>query len=64
MPDKQLTTVSFTASFGKLVTCKDGGIKLTLDVPETDMMNATELMQYSQKILTVNVAIMEPETIG
>jgi len=54
----------FQATFGKLNTCKEGGIKLTLDVPEIEQRKAVGLMDYPDKIFDIIVTIVEPETIG
>lgn len=61
MKDK---TFRFQSTFGKLNTCKEGGIKLTLDVPETEQGKAAGLMDYADKILDVIITIVDPETIG
>jgi len=54
----------FQASFGKIVTCQEGGIKLTLNIPETDKKIASETMYYDRCIFDIILTIKKPETIG
>jgi hypothetical protein len=38
-------TISFSAQIAKVQTLADGGIRVTLDLPETAIETATQLMQ-------------------
>ena len=41
-------TIRFTAQIVKVSTLADGGIRVTLDLPETAIDTATQLMQVRQ----------------
>ena len=57
--------IEFMSTFGKLVTCKkDGGILVTLEIPETAKAVAGKLMLYDNKIFKVTVEVVEPDTVG
>ena len=42
------TIVRFSSNFNRISTCKDGGINLTLSVPDTDKQEASKLMSYDK----------------
>jgi hypothetical protein len=54
----------FPASFERLTTSKDGGIKVTLCVGDVDAPHARELMDYKGQLFDVIITIVEPETFG
>jgi len=40
--------IRFSAQVAKVTTLADGGIRITLDLPETDIDTATKMMQVRQ----------------
>lgn len=40
--------IRFSAQVSKVTTLVDGGIRITLDLPETDIETATKMMQVRQ----------------
>jgi hypothetical protein len=56
-------TIQFGATIYKVQTLVDGGIRVTLDLPETAIAQATKLMQARQAgaVLEVAAVAIEPE---
>ena len=61
---KENKSFRFLATLGGLKTVKEGGIKITLDIPDIEKKKAAELMHYDQKLLDVIINIREPESYG
>jgi hypothetical protein len=55
--------IQFGATIYKVQTLVDGGIRVTLDLPETAIAQATKLMQARQAgaVLEVAAVAIEPE---
>jgi len=54
------TDVRFWANVAKVQTLADGGIRVTLDLPETAIMQAAELMTYKRVGVVLDV-ICQPK---
>lgn len=59
--------VSFVASFPAIqsaikITGDGGGMRITLDIPESEMAEAVKLMLYRQKALRVTVEVDSTST--
>lgn len=52
--------IKFTATIAKVQTLADGGIRVTLDLPETAILAAAQLMTVRQQVGVVN-AELTPE---
>ena len=50
-------TVTFTAVVSKVATLADGGIRVTLDLPETAVMAAAQLMECKRAGVALNVTV-------
>ena len=48
--------IMFSAQVAKIATLADGGIRITLDLPETAIDTATKLMQVRQACALLEVA--------
>ena len=54
-------TIAFSAQIAKVQTLADGGIRVTLDLPETAIETATQLMQVKQQGGLLEIAALPIE---
>jgi hypothetical protein len=50
--------ITFTASVSKIQTLIDGGIRVTLDLPETAISQAAALMEIKRQMIPIEVEII------
>lgn len=54
MPDP----IEFQATIAKVQTLADGGIRLTLDLPETAVLQAAHLMEARRQVAVVDASLV------
>jgi len=52
-------TIKFKAIVAKVQTLADGGLRVTLDLPEQAVMQAAQLMEVKRVGMVIEVAIAE-----
>jgi len=50
--------IKFKATIAKVQTLADGGIRLTLDLPETAILQAAQLMEVRRQIAIVEASLV------
>jgi hypothetical protein len=57
-----MTPIVFKAAVYKVQTLVDGGLRITLDLPETAIIQAAQLMECKreEKALTITIMVDEP----